>query len=75
MTEKGKTGKTPRREKAGGRLKAARVGKKMKMREVAEMAGISISQVSNMESGASMSIDSLLAVCEVLEVGLDEVLK
>lgn len=65
----------PRMELMPGRVKAARVGRKMKQTELADLAGVSQTTVSNMETRASLEgvrLVSAVRIAESLKMSLDE---
>jgi len=63
-------------QEIGGRIKEARLGKKMTQVQLAEAAGISVSFLSNIELGTqSMNIRTLIAISNVLDVSTDWILK
>lgn len=65
----------PRMELMPGRVKAARVSRKMKQTELADLAGVSQTTVSNMETRANLEgvrLVSAVRIAESLKMSLDE---
>lgn len=59
----------------GKRLSDARKAKNLTQETFSELTGISVSQISRIETGkASTSIDTLVIFCEKLDIGLDYLL-
>ena len=71
-------GRPPRerlRDRLGRRIKLLRVERGWALKDLAARTGLSVSQASSIERGAHMpSMESLLAVCEALEVKPSELL-
>lgn len=59
----------------GKSLIKARKAKHLTQEQLSELSGVSLSQLSRLECDkSSPTIETLVALCEVLEVGLDEIL-
>ncbi|MDD2957721.1 MAG: helix-turn-helix transcriptional regulator [Lachnospiraceae bacterium] len=59
----------------GKRLSKARKAKKITQEQLSELTGMSVSEISRIETGRnSTTIDTLLKFCEELDVGLDYLL-
>lgn len=56
-------------------IREARYSRNWNQTELATQAGLSVPVISRMETGRSVNIKSVTAVCEVLELDLKEVLK
>ncbi|MBI4908706.1 MAG: response regulator [Acidobacteria bacterium] len=71
-------GRTPHgllRERLGQRIKVLRTERNWSLKDLAQSAKLSVSQISSIERGAHMpSIESLLAICRALEKRPSEVL-
>ncbi|MDD3794786.1 MAG: helix-turn-helix transcriptional regulator [Lachnospiraceae bacterium] len=59
----------------GKRLSKARKAKNITQEQLSELTGMSVSEISRIETGRnSTTIDTLLKFCEELDVGLDYLL-
>ena len=59
----------------GKRLSQARKAKKLTQEQLSELIGVSVSEISRIETGRnSTTIDTLMKFCDELDVGLDFIL-
>lgn len=52
----------------GRRLKVQRLSKKLKQQDLAEMAGVSVGTIKNLESKGQSSLDSLVRITTALDL-------
>lgn len=64
------------REKIGARIRDARMKKGISQEKLAELAELSWSCISRLETGRTMvSVEKLIRIADVLNVGVDELLQ